>query len=356
MLKTRNKAYTTTLATSMKKIPYILIILGFFIIGCKQEIKQIETNKNSISISIDDRMELFRVAYFLAIEDSIDLNYRPCKTDFYKTNFEPYKKYKNHPLVQKIGNGDIWNSDLPTLAFCLDNNLKPTGNLNIKELSKQYGWYAENLDSLSILLSDFKKTIKFRNEYNVDFKPFKDSINSNQITKKLNRFYRTDKKTNLKIFFDPLNRIDNKAITFTNNPENERLILLTYLCDQPNDTIRPLKLEWNDTYRRIVIHENSHIYTDQLYRKYYDKELDSLVNQEKFKNEYHDIDEIMVRGITAKILELNYGQKVGENEINHQPKNSRIVYEYLDKYVNNNKMEFEQVYKEIIEQLKKKYQ
>jgi len=324
------------------------------LISCKQEKPRIEKKENSISISIDDRVELLRVAYFLALEDSIDVNLRPCKTDFYKANFEIYKKFKNHPLVQKIGNGDEWNADLPTIALCLEKNLKPKDSLNINELSKQFGWYGKNIDSLSKLLIDFKKTIGFKNNYNVNFKPFTDSIKSNRITEKLNQFYRTDRKTNLKILFDPLNRITNKAITFTNNPESERLFLITYLCEEPNDSIKQLKLKWNADYRRIVIHENSHIYTDALFKKYYDKEFDSLVNQEKFKNKYHDIDEIMVRGITAKILELNYGQRVGEDEINHQPKNSKIVYDYLDKYVQNDKMEFEQAYKEIIEQLKKK--
>lgn len=344
-----------SLATSMKKITCILIILASCSIGCKQGKPRDEKKVSSISISIDDRVELLRVAYFLALEDSIDVNLRPCKTDFYKTNFEIYKKFKNHPLVQKIGNGDEWNADLPTIALCLDDNLKPKDNLATDELSKQFGWYGKNIDSLSKLLVDFKKTIDFKNNYNVNFKPFTDSIKSNRITKKLNQFYRTDKKTNLKILFDPLNRITNKAITFTNNPENERLFLITYLCEEPNDSIKPLKLKWNDDYRRIVIHENSHIYTDDLFKKYYDREFDSLVNQEKFKNEYHNIDEIMIRGITAKILELNYGQSVGKYEINRQPKNSRIVYDYLDKYVKNEKMEFNQAYKEIIEQLKKKY-
>ncbi|MFD0962819.1 hypothetical protein ACFQ1O_02230 [Pseudofulvibacter geojedonensis] len=314
-----------------------------------------QKNKNSISISIDDRVELLRVAYFLAIEDSIDTKIKPCKTDFYKQNYEIYKKYIKHPLVQKIGTGDEWNADLPTVALCLDKNLKPKENINFKEITEQFGWYGKNIDSLSKLLIDFKKTIAFKNDYNVNFKPFKDSLQSNKITEKLNRFYRTNKKTNLKILFDPLNRITNKAITFTNNPENERLFLITYLCDEPNNSTKPLELKWNEDYRRIVIHENSHIYTDALFEKYYDTKFDSLVNQEKFKNEYHDIDEIMVRGITAKILELNYGQKIGEDEINHQPKNSRIVYNYLNKYIKNDEMDFEQVYKEIMEQLKKKY-
>lgn len=342
-------------STSMKKILFIIIVLCFCLIGCKQEKSKIEADGNTISVSIDDRVELFRVAYFLALEDSIDVDVRPCKTDFYKSNFEPYKKYRNHPLVQKIGNGDVWNADLPALALCLDENLQPKENLNIKYLSEQYGWYGEHLDSLSMLLIDFKKTIDFKNNYNVEFTSFIDSLKSNRITQKLDAFYRTDKKTNLNILFDPLNRITSKAVTFANNPKNERTFIIDYLCDEPNDTYNPLTLRWNDDYRRTVIHENSHIYTDRLFSKYYDKELDSLTRQEKFKDNYNDIDEIIVRGITAKILELNYGKKVGEDEINHQPKNSRIVYDYLDTYLNDDKMVFEQAYKEIIKLLKTQY-
>ncbi len=340
----------------MKKIWYILVILlGFCIISCKQQKPQIETKENTISISIDDRVELLRVAYFLGLEDSIEPYLRPCKTDFYKTNFEPYKEYIHHPLVQKIRNGDEWNADLPTIALCFDENLKPKDNLNIKELSKQFGWYGNNLDSLSKLMVDFKKTIAFKNDYNIDFKPFSDSINTNQITEKLNKFFRTKNDTRLSILFDPLNNITNKAITFANNPENERLFLIGYFCDNPDSTSINLKPNWNTDYRRIVIHENCHIYTDQLFNQYYDRELDSLIRQDKFKDEFTDIDEIIVRGITAKILELNYGQKVGEDEINHQPKESRIIYDYLDQYVQDDKIEFEQVYKKLIEQLKQKY-
>ncbi|CAA0253306.1 hypothetical protein [Tenacibaculum maritimum] len=334
---------------------YIVLVLGFCLLSCNQNKPQIEKSKNTISIGIDDRIELLRVAYFLALEDSIEVSLKPCKTDFYKANFEGYKKFKNHPLVQKIGRGDEWNADLPTIALCFDENLKPKENLNEKEISKQFGWYGKNIDTLSKLLIDFKKTIQFKNDYHVNFKPFLEAINSSRISEKLNQFYRTNKKTSLKILFDPLNRITNKAITFTDTPKNERLFLMTYLCEGANDAIKPLKLEWNEDYRRIVIHENSHIYTGELFKKYYDKEFDSLIHQEKFKNEYCDIDEIMVRGITAKILELNYGQRVGEDEINHQPKKSKIVYDYLNNYVKDDKMEFEQVYKEILEKLKKEY-
>ncbi|MFI2743473.1 hypothetical protein ACG2LH_12085 [Zhouia sp. PK063] len=334
------------------KIKYLYFALGVLAIGCQQQKTPIKTAEKSITIAIDDRVELLRVAYFLALEDSIDVDLKPCYTDFYQRNFEPYKKYKNHPLVQKIRTGDEWNADLPTIALCLDKYLQPKDSLPQKELIQQFGWYGAHLDSLSKLLIDFKKTIKFSNSYNVNFKPFLDAITASQIPEKLHQFFRTDKKTNLHILFDPLNRITNKAITFTNNPKNERLFLITYLCDQPNDTVKPLHLRWNEDYRRIVIHENTHMYTNEFFSKYYDNTFDSIVHQEKFKDTYHDIDEIMVRGITAKILALNYGKSVGDEEIKHQPKLSKMVYDDLERYTTNNQMPFEKIYKVIIDDLR----
>jgi len=336
----------------------ILTLILFFLltISCKPKQPDLEITKTTTSIYIDDRVELFRVAYFLAIEDSIDQSLRPCKTDYYETNFEPYKKHKDHPLVQKIREGDIWSADLPTLALCLDDNLLPKDDLDIYRLSNQYGWYGENLDSLSILLKDFRRTINFKNEYNISFKNFRDSLESNEISKKLNTFYRTKEETYLKILFDPLNRITNKAITFTNNPENERLFLITYLCDEPNDSIKKLELKWNKDYRRIVIHENSHLYTDALYSKYYDKELDSLVKQSKFQDQNTNIDELIVKGLTAKILKLNYGNSINAEETNRIPETSKIVYEQLNNYLKDEEMEFEEMYQEIIQVMKKTYQ
>tara|TARA_B100000378_G_scaffold276363_1_gene274143 strand:- start:6757 stop:7785 length:1029 start_codon:yes stop_codon:yes gene_type:complete len=333
-----------------------LLVLLIFFTNCQQKRPHKKTELSSTLIKIDDRIQLFRVAYNLAIMDSIDEKFHPCRNEFYSKHYLPYKKFSNHPFVQKIANGDFWNGDLPILALALDKNLKPKKNLDATILKRQFNWYGENLDSVSRMMIDFKKTISFKNNYNINFKAFKDSIEANKITQKLNDFFRVKKNPNLIIYFDPLNAITSRAINFLPKADKKRRFVLNNVCEKPDSiTTRNNSLNWNKDTRRIIFHENSHLYTNNLLNKYYSKEFDKKLNQEKFDEEYTNIDEIIVRAITAKIIQINYGEKEGEFEISRQPKKSRLVYNYLDNYISNEKMTFDIVYKEIMNKLEKSY-
>ena len=82
----------------------------------------------------------------------------------------------------------------------------------------------------------------------------------------------------------------------------ERFVLAN-ICEKSDSTKleQPLTVKWNKDTRRITIHENSHLYTDNLYDKYYSKEFDRKLKQKKYANERTNIDEIIVRsGLTAK--------------------------------------------------------
>ena len=333
----------------------ILFSLTILFISCTELNSQRKTETSSTVIKVDDRIQLFRVAYNLAIMDSIDQKFHPCETEFYSQHYLPYKKYSDHPFVQKIANGDLWNGDLPILALALDENLKPIKNIDTAILSDQFGWYGENLDSVSDLMIDFKNRTSFKDAYNINFKPFKDSIQTNNITQKLNDFFREKKKPDLIVYFDPLNAITSKAINFLPNTDEKRRFVLNNVCGKPDSLPSDISPRWNKDSRRIIFHENAHLYTDNLFEKYYSDEFDKKLQQEKYKEEYKNIDEIIVRGITAKIIQVNYGEKEGEFEISRQPERSRIVYDYLDTYINNEIMTFESAYREVIKELKNSY-
>ncbi|WP_452225005.1 hypothetical protein [Lacinutrix chionoecetis] len=338
----------------MKHFIY-LIVFTMCLLSCKNE-KTLKTKgSDTIAIDINRNVLLFRLAYNLAIEDSIDIKYRSCQNDFYKANVVAYKKYSNHPFVKKIRNGDIWSGDLPVIALAFNKELKPLKTIDKSYLVEHYEWYGEHLDSVGMLMKQFKKDINFKLVGDINFKPFKDSLNANKIGDKLQLFFRTKEQPKLNIVFDPLNNITNKAVTFLEGNKNERTFLIGSFCKHPDSVSNKLSIDWDTDYRRIIIHENSHLYTDELFKKYYDKTLDSLVNQKKFAKEYRDIDEIIVRGITAKILKENYGIKVGKEEIENQPEKSRIVFDYLSKYESNPAMDFETAYQEIIRNLKASY-
>lgn len=345
----------------IKKIKLLLLIFLLIQLSCNQN-KNSEENistkeESKTSIEVDDRVQLFRLAYNLAIMDSISPNLRPCKDQFYSIHYLPYKKYLNHPLVQRITKGDLWNGDLPMLALALDEDLQPKNNLDRSVLKNQFGWYGENLDSVSKLLIDFKETIDFNNNYNINFEPLKDSIESNNVTKKLNNFYRTKTTSKLRIYFDPLNKITSKSINFLPKNDSIRIYVLANICDKEDSTQtnKILTPKWNKTNRRITFHENSHLYTDQLFKKYYSDEFDEKLKKEKFADERTNIDEIIVRGLTAKIIEINYGEKAGKFEYDRLWPKSKIVFDKLENYYINKDMSFEEIYRQIIKKLEESY-
>lgn len=340
-----------------KKIAIPLLLTFIILYSCNQKPTNENINKSKITIKVDDRIELFRVAYNLAIMDSLDNKFQACRNEFYNQHYLPYKEYLNHPFVQKIRNGDFWRGHLPALGLAFDVNLLPKKGLDKALLEKTFGWYGTRLDSVSKLMIDFKKTIDFKNNYNINLKPFRDSLQSNQITKKLDSFFRTKTKEDLIIYFDPLNNILSRALGFLPDKDKKRRFLLANICNPSLDSItnEPLILKWDKMNRSLVIHENTHLYTSQLFDKYYTQEFDKKLQQEKYENINTNIDEIIVRAITAKIIEINYGEKEGEFEISRQSQKSRIVYDFLDQYVANKSMSFEEAYNGIMNKLEKSY-
>ena len=73
-----------------KNYKLLIIILTLIIVSCKQSQKsekEVSNEYNSTTkVKVDDRIELFRLAYNLAIMDSISANLRPCKDQFYSEN------------------------------------------------------------------------------------------------------------------------------------------------------------------------------------------------------------------------------------------------------------------------------
>ncbi len=327
----------------------LILIFISILFSCKKNTVRFP---NTHSLVINKQIELLRIAYVLALKDSIPEIYLPCKNDYYKKQIEPYLGFDQHPLVQTIRNGEVWSGDLPVLALAFDADFNIREGLDTAYLNYNYEWYGKNLDSVATLLADFKKEIQYQHSIKPDFTNFIDSIKTNQISQKLNAFFRTTNTSQLKIYFDPLNNITNKAITFLNDDKDNRHFLIGYFCDHPDTTSQQLQLEWDEDYRRIAIHENAHLYTDRLLDKYYDEELKKLIQQEKHKETYTNIDEIIVRGLTSKIIGHYYGENHGKEDIQNQPPASKIIYTLLDNYLETPEMEFEDIYKEFIVHLK----
>lgn len=323
----------------------IISIILFTIISCSS------LKNNKTEIVIDKRMEALRLAYNFATQDSIDEENKPCQTNYYKELSEKNKELKNHKLVQFIQNGDYWGADFPNISYCFDDNFEIKRNINHEYLKSDYSYHHNKLDTIRKLLKDFYFKADLTNSNKIDLDKFKADLEKAQIKSQINSFFRTRSKSKLKVFFEPTNNLNSKALIFVDD-KNQRNIVLSYFECKQDTTNLEIKPTFNNDIRRVIIHENCHLYTDILLRKYFDKGFKEKLKSDKFKDEYTDIDEIIVRGITAKIISVNYGKEIGEVEIASQPKKSRIVYEVLDEYIKNPNMKFETIYIKIMENLK----
>jgi hypothetical protein len=293
-----------------------------------------------------------RIAYLLAVEDSISQDYHACRNTYSLPILNYYAQFNQEPLVRLIANGDVWDASLPVVALALDETTwQPNPQVyDSIRLANSVRWYGTHLDTVSTLLQQFKEVAGLPKTH-PDIEEFQIAVSQEQIPQKLAKFFRTDTIPTLKVYFDPLNNITNKAVTFMT--DRRRHLVIGYFCNNaytnPEESI---SLQWNSTYRRILFHETAHLYTSSLLDKYYDKELKQLVAQEKHQKSYTDIDEIIVRGLAAKAVAFYYNEEAGQADLVDQPEASAIVYAELDKYLANPSMNFEEVYAEIISKLK----
>jgi len=117
-----------------------LIILYVLFFACQNNNDNTKTHsvqKGGTSIEINPNVQLFRIAYNLAIADSINLEYRPCNNLLYQKTQSKFSKFSDLALVQKIRSGDEWNADLPVIALCFDENFNALQNLDNNDIASQ---------------------------------------------------------------------------------------------------------------------------------------------------------------------------------------------------------------------------
>lgn len=334
-----------------------LIFLVLFAILTSCAAKKERITKATAQIQIDERISLFRNAYNMAVEDQkVDSVYRNMVNDYYFESRKKYSHLRNHPLIDFIRGGNYWGVDLPAIALCFEKETYALRkNIDFEDLNDNYKWYATRMDTLSVLLSDFHQKSKSRNANleEIDFEKFNNELILNKVDEKFNAFFRTTVKAKVNVYFDPLNSYVNKAITFIDEGPKITNFLIGFYSKDINNPPKSFDVQWDENYRRAVFQGITSSFTTKLFRKYYDKELKAVF----LKNKYLDVDletEIN-RGIAAKLMSVYYPKEVGESEYERLHPNTKIVFDVMDKYVNDKDMNIKTIYKEIMVEMKKVY-
>lgn len=355
----------------MKKIS-ILINLFFIItlFACKEK-KASETNitekekTNQVIFKVDERIELLRIAFNLAVQDYIDKGMLPCDTEYSKRVNNHFKEFKNHQLIKYIDDSENILFDFPTIGLMFKNfETFEFDNTYLKELSG-FKITKREIDSLQPLLIDFSKKSDFKiffeknkNYYRNAVKNIEKQVNEERLFDSIVNFFQSKEQgLEMIVFVELTNSANNKAVSFYNryNPK-KRATILGNICETPDKSTSTNEiLELDDNRRGILYHETSHLFTDKLLDKY-------IGELSQYKTICKDCDEIKIKDKIDHLI-VNPLQWLLQHRINEKDDGHNFylnecedirkdIYAKLNEYQPEKGISFEQIYSDCINLIK----
>lgn len=347
----------------------LLFILTLF--ACKENNRKENTitekkEPNKVTFKVDERIEVLRIAFNLAVQDYIDPEMLPCDTEYSKRVNNHFKEFKNQQLIKYIDELPNIHFDFPTIGLMYKNcESFEFENIYSKELSS-FGITKSEIDSLQPLLIDFYKISDFKTFFNKNKKYYRNAIEKieKQVNDEklfdyvLNFFQSKEQGLEMVVFVELTNSYNNKAISFYDNYNpKKRATLLGNICEK-KDSITTTNeiLELDNNRRGTLYHETSHLFTDKLLDKYIGelnqyKSLCENCNDIQIKDK---IDHLIVYPLQELMSYRQFGKDDGRNFYLNKCKDVRKdIYIKLSEYKPENGIPFEKTYMECMELIKK---
>ncbi|MFD0860826.1 DUF4932 domain-containing protein [Sungkyunkwania multivorans] len=350
-----------------------ILINLFFIItlfACKEKntTEYIVTEKektNQVIFKIDERIELLRIAFNLAVQDYIDVGMLPCETEYSKRVNKHFREFKNHQLIKYIDDSPNILFDFPTIGLMFKNfETFEFDDTYSKELSG-FKITKSDIDSLQPLLIDFSEKSNFKIFFENNKKYYRNSVKTieNQVNQEklfdsiVDFFQSKEKGLEMIVFVELTNSANNKAVSFYDNYNpKKRATILGNICETPDKSTSTNEiLELDDNRRGILYHETSHLFTDKLLDKY-------IGELSQYKTICEDCDEIKIKDKIDHLI-VNPLQWLLQHKINGKDDGHNFylnecedirkdIYAKLNEYQPENGMSFEQTYSDCINLIK----
>ncbi|WP_339918096.1 DUF4932 domain-containing protein [Yeosuana marina] len=323
--------------------------------------------QDNLNVKVDHRMEALSIFYTLATVDTMDI--KPTPSNYYKDFKTFFERYKNHKSLNWYRNLNQWDGyDIASLGVFLSN--KYPFEIEIK-LEKNY-IISSSKDTFLYHFNKFYKDCKVKKFIRKHKKMYasvceraKNSIEESGILKEIQTFYGKSTDSKFVIYLDLLNNMGNNAISSNDIKfKGNRMFRLAYLNDESKNLTDESPIVFTP-YLNVVTHEISHLYV-QDFLQVNVKGLSEIKNlfltaskgekldKSQWKNE---LDELIVRVCTAKILEQKFGKEEGLKEIDNQSRYYRLakpLYGFFETYSlnRNNYKTIKDFYPKILEYLK----
>lgn len=301
--------------------------------------------QSNLKIKIDDRMEALSIFYTLATVDTLDT--KPTPSIYYNDVKKYFEPYKNHPSLDWYRNLDTWDKyDMCSMGLFLTDSY-PFSVQSTPEIT-----YIKS-SPITTFLQYFNKFYKeckvatflkkHHKEYCKICNSAKQVVTNYSIFKEIHNFYGKSTTGDFVIYIDLLNNHGNNAIP--NKTSINRCFRLAYLNDVSKNLTDNSDVNFIP-YENIIIHEISHLFLNDFLKNY-----ESMLHSHKStfltttkgekieeKEWLNELDELIVRVCTAKIIEQKYGKEMANKEIENQSKrflHARPVFDYFEKYTNS---------------------
>ena len=323
----------------MKLFIFTTILLLLF--GCtnSNEPKTIDS-KPLIRVTVNEQMELIRIAWNLAWQDDIEDNEKSTPSTYLVSVEKHFTNWSGHKLIRFIIESELYDYSFPSIGLSLDSNFS---SINPKGIEK---W--ENIYGKKVISAFLKKLRKFaqdtksasffktkKSEKNLFCKNLKLKVDStNWIENYASVFPEIYKVKRIVLYIDALNNSGNTEVSMDKQSIG---ILYPYYSDNPTELRKkPMKavgINLNIADEITFYHELSHFMTTGLTNKHYD-EIKSTIQcyfsippEENATSYYRNqLDETIVRAYSIFVLyKVSHGK-------------SKVVNAYLENQIKEYKM------------------
>lgn len=352
----------------MQKNYFILLLFTILCWNCKDKNNTTpinQTNRNKVTFKIDERIEILRIGFNLAVQDYIDKEMLPCKTTYADKINTHFAAFKKHPFIKYIDDLPNIAFDFPTIGLMLKNNGSFEFNDVYAEELRGLGLTTEEMKTLQPLMVDFYKKSNFESFFKENEAYYKKAIGNieNQVNDEnlfgyVSDFFQSKQHDlDFVVFVELTNSSNNKAISFYDNYNpKKRATLLANVCEA-NDSISSTNeiLELDANRRTILYHESSHLFTDKLFNTYVGElsQYESLCENCNESQLRDYIDHLIIYPLQELMSYRQFGKDNGHNfYLNKCTDVRKAIYTKLTEYQPENGIPFEETYKQCIALIK----
>jgi hypothetical protein len=329
----------------MKLFIYIGLLL--FAFSCTNSTKKdFEPSKPLIDVTMNEQMEVARIAWNLAWKNDIPEDENSTPSTYLLSVEKHFDKWSSHKLISFITENNLDDYSLPSIGLSLNEDFSIIDKKGVEKWENVYG--KKVISEFLIRLKEFA----IETDYSSFFQSEKSEISNfcNRLKQKIDStiwiknyasvFPEINKVKRIVLYVDALNNFGNTELS-TNDQTIK--IVYPYYSDNPTELrskpLKPVNISLDASSERAFYHELTHFMTTELTNRYFNElkpNIQCYLSEQPEKNVTmfykNQIDETIVRAYSAFVLyKISKGKdKTVDSYLTRQIKDYKMIKKVFD--------------------------